>query len=106
MSIPVEIDHLSQTLADFAAGYLVTSDQGRVKVVSAEPVLADGAFRVAAPGRGSLANVGVNPEVTLVWPPLEAPGFSLIVDGTAAVDGHDVVITPTGGVLHKPVGQA
>ena len=29
--------------------------------------------------------------------------MTLLVDGTAAVDGEDVRVTPTGAVLHKPV---
>lgn len=103
MSIPVDLERLGESLADFAAGYLLTSSDGRVKVVSAAPALIDGVLRVATPGRGSLANVAANSVVTLLYPPREAPGFSLLVDGTAAVQGDDVVVTPTGAVLHKPV---
>lgn len=102
MSIPVEIDRLDAALADVGDGYLLTSAEGRVKVVSVAPALVDGVLRVSAPGRGSVANVAANPVVTLLYPPLEPRGFSLLVDGTAAVEGDDVVVTPTGAVLHKP----
>lgn len=104
MSIPVDVDRLGETLTDFRAGYLLTSSDGRVKVVSAVPVLVDGVLRVAAPGRGSLANVAANAEVTLLWPP-PLPGLSLLVDGTAVVDGDDVMVTPTSAVLHKPAPE-
>ncbi|WP_139979389.1 pyridoxamine 5'-phosphate oxidase [Nocardioides litoris] len=109
MSIPVDVDRLAETLADFGAAYLLTSREGRVKVVSVRPDLAGGVLRAAAPGRGSVANVAANPVVTLLWPPDPSaraahPGFSLLVDGTAETDGDDVVVTPTGAVLHKPAG--
>ncbi|WP_420123080.1 pyridoxamine 5'-phosphate oxidase [Nakamurella sp.] len=106
MSIIVELGDLARVLDDFDAGYLLTVDPlgspARVKAVSVRPALVDGELRIAAPGRGSLANVRANPAVTLLWPPRAAGGMSLIVDGGAAVDGDDVRVTPTGGVLHKP----
>ena len=102
MSIPVAVDRLAETLADFDAGYLLTTADGRVKAVSAAPAHADGTLRVSTPGRGSIANVSVNPVVTLLFPPRGA-GFSLLVDGTARVDGDDVVVVPESAVLHKPV---
>ena len=74
-----------------------------MKAVSVRAVAEDGALLVATPGRGSVANVGANPPVTLLFPPLENPGMTLLVDGTATAEGADVRITPTGAVLHKPV---
>ena len=59
---------------------------------------------VAGPGGGSLRNIAANPPVTLLFPPLENPGMTLLVDGTATAEGDDVRVTPTGAVLHKPVG--
>lgn len=102
MSIPVEVERLAATLADFDAGYLLTTGDHRVKAVSTAPAYVDGVLRATAPGRGSVANVAANPVVTLLYPPRQAPGFSLLVDGTAVVDGDDVVVTPTSAVLHKP----
>lgn len=106
MSIQVQPDDLQRVLADFDAGYLLTVDPtgspARVKVVSVRPALVDGVLVVAGPGRGSLANARVNPAVTVVWPPRETGGMSLIVDGGAECSGDDLRVTPTGGVLHKP----
>ncbi len=68
-------------------------------------MLADGVLRVSAPGRGSVANVGGRDGgavVTLLYPPLASPGLTLLVDGTAVVEGDDVVVTPTSAILHKP----
>ena len=43
MSIPVELEQLATTLRDFGAGYLLTSDAGRVKAVTVDPTTdADG----------------------------------------------------------------
>lgn len=99
----MEVSKLATALADFGAGYLLTAtSDGRVKAVSAVPDLVDGVLVVAGPGRGSVANAAANPEVTLLWPPLEVGAMSLIVDGTAEVDGADVRVRPTGAVLHKP----
>ena len=103
MSVVVDLSDLPRTLADFGRGYLLTSRDGLVKAVSARAVVEGDDLVVAAPGRGSVANVGSNPAVTLLFPPAADPGMTLLVDGTAAVQGEDVRITPTGAVLHKPV---
>ena len=42
MSIPVELADLERTLADFGAGYLLTTIDGRVRAVSAAPAVVDG----------------------------------------------------------------
>lgn len=110
MSIPVAVDELGEALERFGAAFLMTTDPAaapaRVKVVSVRPVLADdGALVVDAPGRGSLANAGANPVVTLLWPSVEADGMSLIVDGDAEVRDESLVVRPTGAVLHKPAGH-
>ena len=106
VSIQVQLDDLQRVLADFDAGYLTTVSAGspaRVKVVSVLAELADGVLTVPGPGRGSCANAAAHPDVTLVWPPRAPGGFSLIVDGAADVRGDDLLVTPTGAVLHKPV---
>ncbi|MEP9363818.1 pyridoxamine 5'-phosphate oxidase [Nocardioides sp. CN2-186] len=103
MSVLVDLADLPKTLADFDRGYLLTSKDGRVKAVSVRAVVEGDALVVVTPGRGSVANVGANPEVTLLFPPLTEGGMSLLVDGTGAAEGDDVRITPTGAVLHKSV---
>src|SRR6478735_481228 len=103
MSVLVDLADLPKTLGDFDRGYLLTSKDGLVKVVSARAVVAGATLVIACPGRGSVANVGANPSVTLVFPPPTGTGMTLLVDGTAAAEGEDVRVTPTGAVLHKQV---
>lgn len=103
MSVLVDLADLPQTLADFERGYLLTTREGQVKAVSIWAVVADGTLVVTTPGRGSVANVGANPSVTLLFAPTAGGGMTLLVDGTAAVEGDDIRITPTGAVLHKSV---
>ena len=106
MSIPVSVDRLAEVLGDYGAGYLLTvSSGGRVKVVTVEPVVAGGQLVVAGPGRGSLANVADNSQVTLAFAPGEHHGFTLLVDGSAEVVGDDVRIVPSGAVLHRPAAH-
>ena len=103
MSIPVDIADLNTALADFGAGYLLTAGAGgRVKAITVEPRVVEGRMVVSGPGRGSVANVGANALVTLLFPPLVQRGYTLLVDGEASVDGDDVVVTPSGAVLHRP----
>jgi hypothetical protein len=107
MSIPVEVGDLGAALRDFGAGYLLTTaGDGAVKAVTVEPSVADGVLLVPSPGRGSVANVAANPAVTLLFPPLEQRGYTLLVDGTGEADGDDVRVTPSTAVLHRPSAHA
>jgi hypothetical protein len=107
MSIPVEIGDLGKALADFGPGYLLTtSGDGKVKVVTVEPVLTDGELVVVAPGRGSRSNIEANPAVTLLFAPLAPRGYTLLIDGTAQIEGDDARISPATAVLHRPASHA
>ena len=55
-------------------------------------------------GRHTFANVDDNPIATLVWPPVAAGGYSLIVDGAVSADepAATVSVTPTKAILHRP----
>lgn len=102
----MSIDDLTAQLEQFGSGYLLTTTEGRVKVVAVDPeAVADG-LRIVGPGRGTIANLAANPAVTLVFPPPEPRGYTLLVDGTATVDGEDVRIAPASAVLHRPASHA
>jgi hypothetical protein len=107
VSIPVDVADLARALEDFGAGYLLTvGESGAVKVVTVEPRAVDGVLVVTGPGRGTLANLARSATVTLVFPPPQRRGFTLLVDGAGAIDGDDVRVTPTGAVLHRPRAHA
>lgn len=107
MSIPVDVSELERVRAAFGAGYLVTvGDDGMPKVVTVEPTVEAGAVVVVGPGRGSLANAAARPAVTLAFPPAEAKGFTLLVDGIATPEGEVLRIAPLSAVLHRPGAHA
>lgn len=105
MSVPVSLDRLREEMARFGSTpYLltVTSDQ-RSHAVSVHVDWdgeGDDAGLVAETGRGTAANAAARPVVTLLWPPYEPGGYSLIVDGTAET-GERVKVRPQKAVLHR-----
>lgn len=106
MSIPVDVVELARVREAFGAAFLITvSADGRPKVVTVEPTVADGVITVTAPGKGSLANAAARPDVTVVFPPPEAKGFTLLVDGRAVVEDDVVRVTPASAVLHRPAAH-
>src|SRR4051794_9947548 len=103
MSVKVELGELAGTLADFDVAYLVTvSDDGRAHVLSvfADPT-ADGLV-VEGVGRHTQANAAAHPDVTLVFPPRDAGGYTLLVDGQASVADSTVTIVAAKAILHRP----
>ena len=106
MSIPVELERLGEALAGRGPGYLLTaSGDGRVKAVTVEPALVDGVLRCPA-SRGSAANLAVQPAATLLFPPAEERGHTLLVDGFASADDEGIAFTPASAVLHRPASHA
>lgn len=102
MSHPVAVADLGRAFEQYAVGYLLTvTPDATVRAVTVQPRLEDGAVVVGA-GRSSTANVATNPAVTLLCPPTEPRGFTLIVDGTAVADGDRIRIQPASAVLHRP----
>lgn len=106
MSIPVDLDKLAEALAEYAAGYLLTTDpDGRVKAVTVEPTMSEGQIRVP-PSRGSARNLESNPAATLLLPPSQRHGYTLLVDGTAEASDDAITFRPATAVLHRPASHA
>lgn len=88
-------------------GYLTTvSDDGRPHMLALRPVIGDAAtpvLRFDAGGGRACRNALARPDVAVMFPPAaHSDGFSLVLDGTAAVDGAFVDVTVTSALLHRP----
>ena len=103
MSVKVDIDQLAEALRNYTYAYLVTvGDDYHAHTVSVEPVLADGVIDVGSVGGATRRNLSAHPEVTLVWPPAERGGYSLIVDGRGEPGDDALTVVPDRAVLHRP----
>jgi hypothetical protein len=111
VSVPVDLERLADEVRRFggAAFVLTTSEDSRPHAVHVPVTLrADGVI-AAEGGHRTRANAMARPLVSIVWAPIEALGYSLIVDGAANVAGELLTITPTRAVLHRstpPAGDA
>lgn len=103
----VDLNRLAGALSDYEFAYLITVDDGyRVHTVTVEPVLGDGVIDVGLIGGRTRKNLAQRSDVTLLWPPREPGGYSLIVDGTAEVSESDdetvrLGIVPSRALLHR-----
>ncbi|HKP40822.1 pyridoxamine 5'-phosphate oxidase family protein [Mycobacterium sp.] len=103
MSVKVDLDQLAGALADFTVAYLITvGDDYRAHTVAVEPVIADGVLDVGAIGNSTRKNVTQHDGVTLVWPPREPGGYTLIVDGQGQPTDDGLKVVPSRAVLHRP----
>ena len=94
------LEELADKLVEYPWCYLVTSGEDRPHLLAVKPALVKAGLRCET-GHSSRANVVRNPLVVLMFPPHDTDGLSLIVDGTAEVNGDGVVVTPTWAVLHR-----
>ena len=102
MSVKVDLDKLADVLSDYPFGYLVSvGDDYRAHTVVVEPAFSDGRLDIGAVGRHTRENTEQHPVVTIVWPPREPGGYSLIVDGRAHPSDDSLTVEPTRAVLHR-----
>jgi hypothetical protein len=87
VSIKVELGEVQAVAAQqMGFAYLLTvSDDATPHLVAITPAFGDGEITCDA-GKTSCRNIGVRPNVSLLWPPLAREDYSLIVDGNATVD--------------------
>lgn len=104
MSIQVNVADLAAALADFDTAYLLSVGHSGVKVVNVQLVAAGGDLLIPTESGGTARNIAANHAVTVLCPPPRTGGYSLIVDGTARVDGTGFRVSPTHAVLHRPAG--
>lgn len=103
----VDLDRLAAALPDYPFAYLITVDDGyRVHTVTVEPQLRGSTLDVGLIGGGTRENLAHRSDITLLWPPPEPGGYSLIVDGRAEVSEADTEsvhceVVPTRALLHR-----
>jgi len=103
MSVKVDLDQLADALTDFTFAYLITvGDDYRSHTVAVAPVLGDGVIDVGSIGNTTRKNVARHDGVTLVWPPSQPGGYTLIVDGVGRPTDDALTVEPTRAVLHRP----
>lgn len=76
-------------------------------MAAVSPRLIDGGLVIDDPGRSARDLARSHPAVTLLFPPAENGGYSLIVDGTATVSEEGpYMVTVEHAVLHRPADHA
>ena len=108
MSGKVDLQRLGAVLDDYGFAYLVTVDDDyHAHAVTVEPVLCDadeGIVTVGPIGGHTRRNLSHHRDTTLVWPPSDPGGYSLMVDGRAqpiCADDDRLRIVPTRALLHR-----
>jgi hypothetical protein len=108
MSVPAAVERLRNEIRRFAyAPYLITvGENAHPHAVAVEVTWEQDALAMQL-GKRSARNSRRHPVVSLLWPPNEPGGYSLIVDGTATFTAGDdrIVVTPTRAVLHRPAAS-
>jgi hypothetical protein len=106
----VDFERLADALGGYRFAYLVTVDDDyRVHTVTVEPELREKVMDVGLIGGRTRRNVESRSAVTLLWPPSEPGGYSLIVDGKGEIaevaDSDDdttaLRVVPTRALLHR-----
>lgn len=105
MTKAIDFDALASRISEYGFAYLITvGENDRIHTSPVNPVVTADHLAVLSPSDRVQANTGARPNLSLVWPPGTADGYSLIVDGQALVDTDTdaLRITPTRAVLHRP----
>jgi len=103
----VDLQALANALADYPYAYLITvDDEYRAHTVTVEPQLRETILDVGLIGGRTRNNLAQRADVTLLWPPTEPGGYSLIVDGSAEVteagaETARLTVLPTRALLHR-----
>ncbi len=107
MSIPVAPTDIGKQMQQFGtAAYVLTVRDDATPHVAHLEVRLDGDILRCSASRSAAANVTQRPMISVLWPPYEPGGYSMIVDVEAhtvdGVDGPELQMHPISGVLHRP----
>ena len=93
-----------------ATAYVVTVRDDATAHIAHLTMRLDGDVLRCGASRSAAANVTVRPNISVLWPPYEPGGYSMIVDVVAqtipGTDGPELELRPTSGVLHRPATPA
>lgn len=111
MSIPVEPADIGKQMEQFGtAAYVLTVRNDATPHIAHLDIRLDGGVLRCGASRSAAANVAQRPTISLLWPPFESGGYSMIVDAEArtvdGADGLELELRPTSGVLHRPATPA
>ena len=101
MSILVDLSELAGAVARHPTAYLLITGADRPHVGEVEIEVRDGVLVVPHPGRTARRVLPGQPLVTLLLPPHEPDGYSLVIDGSADLAGDELRVTPSHAVLHR-----
>ena len=106
MSHAVAPNDLAETAARYGQTpfllYCGNDGSARVNHVAAVVESSPARVLVTGFGRGVVSSVGDDVSLSLLWPATDPLDFSLIADGTGAIDGDQLVVSITKAVLHRP----
>lgn len=111
MSIPVEPGDIGKQMEQFGnAAYVLTVRDDATPHIAHLAMRLDGEVLRCGASRSAAANVAQRPTISVLWPPYEPGGYSMIVDAVASTfdgaDGLELELQPTSGVLHRPATPA
>ena len=108
MSVKVDVHELAEKLREYGFAYLLTvTDDQRTRAVAVTPAPGEAGLTFTdGLGRGTRANLSVRPDVTLLWPPRDASGYTLIADGRVTVTDDVATFVAEHAVLHRPADHA
>ncbi|MFJ4654139.1 pyridoxamine 5'-phosphate oxidase family protein [Nocardia sp. NPDC088792] len=93
---------LEQTLTGYGNAYLITIGADiRPHAIEVRAELDSHRFLVTDAGNSTRRNIGDRNTVTLLWPPLEPGGYTLLVDGLATLTDRGIEIVVTRAVQHR-----
>ena len=102
MSVAVDLDRLAEEIERFGpVAYVLTVDDADRPHAVHLPVLWDNGAVTASVGKSTAANATARSAICLLWSPTEEGGYSLLVDGTASVDGDRLSVEPSRAILHR-----
>ena len=111
MSIPVEPGDIGSQMEQFGtAAYVLTVRADATPHIAHLDMRLDGDVLRCGASRSAAANVASRPNISVLWPPHEPGGYSMIVDVEArtvdGADGLELELRPKSGVLHRPATPA